>query len=124
MKLRRNQINMKVDDETEAALKRLAAVRGLTVSALSVQLLTEQLDAQQKGASAVFDEVSAQFDERLAEHDRRLVNQVEVIVKPLKRELTIIKAQVDMLLECMAPERRADYQQGVAKLIQSNGVAR
>src|SRR5947209_19763504 len=104
MKLRRNQINVKVDDEIDAALKRLAAVRGLTVSALSVQLLTEQLDAQQRAASAVFDEVSAQFDERLAEHDRRLMGEIEAAIKPLKRELTVIKAQIDMVLECIAPE--------------------
>jgi hypothetical protein len=123
-KARKNQINARVDDETDEALKRLAAATGAPVGSLCSQVLTDYVANQQQTPSGAFDLVSQQFDERLAEHDRRLVREVEAIIKPIKRELTVIKAQIDMVLECMAPERRADYQQGVAKLIQTNGVAR
>jgi hypothetical protein len=127
-KLRKNQMNARVDDETADALKRTAAARGVSAGTLCSQMLTEQVLAQQKSASGIFDEVSQQFDERLAEHDRRLLSQVEVLVKPLKRELTVIKTQIDMLLECVAPERRAEYREGVAKLLtrlqETNGVPR
>jgi hypothetical protein len=123
-KARKNQINARVDDDTDEALKRLAAAAGAPVGSLCSQVLTDYVATQQQSPSGAFDLVSHQFDERLAEHDRRLVREVEAMLKPIKRELTVIKAQIDMVLECIAPERRADYQQGVAKLIQTNGVAR
>lgn len=122
IKARRNQINTRVDDETNEALKRMAAALDSSVGSLCAQIVIDYIAKRQTtGGGGVFDEVSQQFDERLAEHDRRLVGQIEAAIKPLKRELMVLKAQTDMVVELVAPGRRDEYQQGVAKLIQTLG---
>jgi len=124
-KPRKNVIGARIDDEINDALKRLAAARGASQSSLCSDILTEYVTRlQTTGAEGVWDEVSHQFDERLAEHGRRLMQEINAVFKALKREITVLKAQIDMLLECTAPEQRAAYQQGVAKLIQTNGIVR
>ena len=123
MKARKNQINARVDDSTDEALKRLAAVNGEPVGSLCSQILADYVvAAQQQTGGDAFDHVSQQFDERLAEHDRRLMREIDAALKPLKKELTVIKAQLDVLAEFIAPGRRAEYQQNVAKLIQTLGI--
>jgi hypothetical protein len=122
IKARRNQINARVDNETNEALKRMAAAVDSSVGSLCAQIIIEYIAKRQtSGGSGVFDEISQQFDERLAEHDRRLMRDIEAAIKPARRELMVLKAQADMLVELIAPERRNEYQQGVAKLIQTLG---
>ncbi len=121
-KPRKNQINARLDDDTDEALKRLAAAAGLPVGGLCSQILVEYVLVRQQSASGGFDQVSHQFDERLAEHDRRLMREIEAVIKPLKKELTVIKAQIDSLLESVAPARRDEYRKNVEKLIQAAGI--
>lgn len=123
IKVRKNQINARVDDATDEALKRLAAVNREPVGSLCSQILADYVvTAQQQTGGHGFDQVSQQFDERLAEHDRRLMREIEATLKPLKKELTVLKAQLDVLAEFIAPGRRNEYQQNVAKLIQTLGI--
>lgn len=124
-KVRRHQINTRVDSETNEAITRMAAALDCSVGSLCAQVIMDYIARRQTTggtAAGVFDEISQQFDERLAEHDRRLMRDIEAAIKPLKRELTVLKAQADMLVELIAPERRNEYQQGVAKLIQTLGT--
>lgn len=122
-KARRNQINTRVDNETNDALKRMASALDCSVGSLCAQVIIEYIAKRQtSGDSGVFDEISQQFDERLAEHDRRLMREIEAAIKPVKRELIVLKAQADMLVELIAPGRRSEYRQGVEKLIQTLGT--
>jgi hypothetical protein len=123
MKSRRNVIGTRVDNETDEALKRLAAARSETYSGLCSQILTEYVARlQTTGTTGVFDEVSQQFDERLAEHGRRQMREIEAALKPIKKEQVVLKAQLDVIAEFIAPERRNEYRDLVAKLIQTMGI--
>jgi predicted transcriptional regulator len=123
LKKRANQINTRVDDETAEALRRLAAATGNSLGVLTCEVLTQYVDKEQNaGGHNAFDAISQQFDERLAEHDRRLVREIETIIKPIKKELIVVKAQLDVMAEFVAPGRRVDYQKAVERLMQAMGV--
>jgi len=101
----------------------MASALDCSVGSLCAQVIIEYIAKRQtSGDSGVFDEISQQFDERLAEHDRRLMREIEAAIKPVKRELIVLKAQADMLVELIAPGRRSEYRQGVEKLIQTLGT--
>ena len=113
-------LGTRVNDDTYAALERLAAVSNSSLSHYVGEVAAAHVKRQQNNQSAsVDDEALQQFDERLAGFEVRRQREMELIVKRLERHFTVLKAMVDSLADNLIPERRDEYIKTVEKLVRA-----
>lgn len=132
MKPSKHQIGPRVDTPTLEALERLAAARGVPLSAYAANALGEHVRRHQgDGIQDYLDEMLHQFEEKLATLKDYLHRDFDDAVKRLEKHLTrnidVLKAMVDASVETREPHQVDEYRQRVAKIlrewtVQTNGA--
>jgi hypothetical protein len=124
VKLTKRPLGVRVDADTQAMLKRIAATEGISINNLVERIITGHLSNRQQGRNAVdLQGEIRELEEWIAQRHERLQSALEATERRLEKSLAAIRGMVNANVEMSFPTRMEEYRRLVAGTLRQMGIA-
>ncbi len=123
MKISKKPLGARVDAETQAALKRIAATEGISINQLVERILVGHLSKRQQGKSgADWEGGLRDLEQWIADQFQRQQHHIDAVEKRFEKSLTALRVMVDTNVELRDPARMDEYRRLVAATLRQMGI--
>jgi hypothetical protein len=125
MKLSKKSLGVRVDADTQAVMKSVAASERISINQLVERILVGWVAKRQEGGKASFDWESAirDLEGLFTDQIERLRAEVVAGEKRLEKSLIALRVMIDASVGVQDPARMDSYRQMVAAMLRQMGVA-
>jgi hypothetical protein len=123
VKVSKKSLGTRVDADTQAALKRIAATEGISINQLVERILVGHLSKRQQGKSgADWEGGLRDLEQWIADQLQRQNRQLEAVEKRFEKSLAALRVMVDASVEMRDPARMDEYRRMVAGTLRQMGI--
>jgi hypothetical protein len=123
LKTQEYQVGPRVDAATIDALKRLAAVAGLSVGKFTAKVLKDYVAKQQAGEGGLeIEDILGRLERRIGAMHEAERKHFEVSIKRVEKGLLAVRAMIDAHVEAHDPQHYAEYRQAAEGKMRALGM--